>query len=176
MRVDDALKMEEQQKMGEASQGDTSISSYRKMGLTYRHFFSTVVFSGIYADSKLAHFQRVHSHLPVAAWLFASRPANLTYRFLTLKTPQRIGQWSFAMYLLQFPFFSYWTAMEIHSWTSFLRAIEKLNIFKGGRTVFETTKVTRNTDIIVVAFVIMLIGLSASCTSTWKPTTTWMQS
>ena len=30
MRVDDALKMEEQQKMGEASQGDTSISSYRK--------------------------------------------------------------------------------------------------------------------------------------------------
>ena len=38
MRVDDALKMEEQQKMGEASQGDTSISSYRKkMGLTHRH-------------------------------------------------------------------------------------------------------------------------------------------
>ena len=189
MRVDDALKMEEQQKMGEASQGDTSISSYRKKWALRTNILSvfliiwittTVVFSGIYADSKnLRIFNEFILTLPVAAWLFGLTACteSYTYRFLTLKTPQRIGQWSFAMYLLQFPFFNYWTAMEIHSMDIFPPCDREAEHIQRWSDCFRNYEGdSKYPDIIVVAFVIMLIGLSGIVHKyVEKPTTTWMQ-
>ena len=192
MRVDDALKVEqEEEEAGEANQADSSTSSYRgkwafrtdvlSLFLTI-WIITSMIFSGIHTDSKnIRIFNEFILTLPVAAWLFGLTACteSYSYRLLNLKIPQRIGQWSFAIYLLQFPFYSYWTAMEIHSMNLFPpcdRQAEHIRTWSDCFRNYEGGDDPRYPDVIVIAFVIMLVGLSAIVHEyVEKPTTKWVQ-
>jgi peptidoglycan/LPS O-acetylase OafA/YrhL len=192
MRVDDALRVEDRrEEPEEAMPADESKSPYRKKWASRTDALSllltvwiitSMIFSGIYADSKnIRIFNEFILTLPVAAWLFGLTACteSYSYRFLTKKIPQRIGQWSFAIYLLQFPFYSYWTAMEIHSMNLFPpcdRTAEHIRTWSDCFRNYEGSDTPRYPDVIVIAFVVMLVGLSAIVHEyVEKPTTNWVQ-
>jgi peptidoglycan/LPS O-acetylase OafA/YrhL len=143
---------------------------------------TSMVLSGIIPNSKnLRIFNEFVLTLPVSAWVFGltATDESYSYKFLTLKIPQKIGQWSFAIYLLQFPFFSYWTAVEIKSMNLFPpcdRTAEHIKTWSDCFRNYEGGDKPLYPDVIVIAFVIMLVGIAALVhTYIEKPLTAFVQ-
>ena len=74
-----------------------------------------IVSSGLVADSKnIRIFNEFFLTAPCAFWLYGLTVTrkSRTVKILRNGVMQAIGNWSFAMYLLQFPLFTSWAALE----------------------------------------------------------------
>ena len=188
MRVDDALKVEQQEEeAGEANQADSSASSYREMGLPHgrsqplshhldHHQYGFQRYS--HRLKKYPHTQRVHSHPPgrrVAVW--SHRLHKSTLPIIKFENPATHR--SVVLRDILAPDSVLFVDRDGNTLQNlFLLAIDKptyshvVGLFSNTRGGDDP----RYPDVIVIAFVIMLVGLSAIVHEyVEKPTTKWVQ-
>ena len=126
-----------------------------------------VVASGLVADSKnIRIFNEFFLTAPCAFWLYGLTVSQDSRTVRTLKTPvlQLLGNWSFSMYLLQFPFYTTWAALEYDTMKVFPacdRSSPNVKVWADCFHNFESDYVLPN--VVVILFLFVLIVLSFVC-------------
>lgn len=126
-----------------------------------------VVASGIVQDSKnIRIFNEFFLTAPCAFWLYGLTVASKSYTVRALRNPvmRTIGTWSFAMYLLQFPLYTSWAALEYDTMRVFPacdRESPEVKVWADCFHNFDSDSLPPNVVVIAFLFFLTLVSFVA---------------